>query len=185
MERIEFYQFNQELWYKDDNGNHRLEEGAEVVDKLFAFLCEFYPDAISALQKEYRKIEEDKYRMFRIVSRFCKCNFGVADNIYDIGSDKKVNFEYVSCPLRGECKLENVVCCPKFNSKITASEMRVLRLIYKGVSRQDIASQLYLSEKTIHNHVQNAFCRIGVHSITEFIDYANKHGLFEQERFEH
>ena len=94
MERIEFYQFNQELWYKDDNGNHRLEEGTEVVDKLFAFLCEFYPDAISALQKEYRKIEEDKYRMFRIVSRFCKCNFGVADNIYDIGSDKKVNFEY-------------------------------------------------------------------------------------------
>lgn len=185
LSKIEFYQFNDELWYRKDKENLKLTEDAPLVSELITYLCEFYPQAVASLEREYKNITDDNYRRYRIVLRFCKCNFGVTDNVFDVDSESRLSFEYVSCPLRGECKLENIVCNPTFNSSISKSEMRVLELLYRGVSRAEIANRLYLSERTVHNHIRNAYCRIGVHSTAEFIEYANSNKLFARERFEY
>lgn len=184
VSRIEFYQFNNEVWYRQGKENKKLTEDSPIVSELISYLCEFYPQAVAALEKEYKNIADDTYRRYRIVVRFCKCNFGIADNVFDIDSESRFVFECVACPLRGECKLENIVCNPTFNSSISKSEMRVLELLYRGVARTDIADRLYLSERTVHNHIRNAFCRIGVHSTIEFIEYANSNKLFAPERFD-
>lgn len=82
--------------------------------------------------------------------RFAKCNFGNLDStVEDINNNGKVNFEHVQCPLRGECKYEDIICNPQFNSSLSDAEMRVMKLVYDGKSNDDIADSLYLSPHTV------------------------------------
>lgn len=180
--KIELYTFNNEVWYRDEDGSKRLSVGSDIISVIYEKIADFYPAALSALEKEYRQIEDIHYKRFRIVQRFCKCNFGNIDNVFDIQSDGRFKFECVSCPLRGECKLENIVCNPKFDSKISDAEMRVLSLIYRGVDKETIADKLCLSAHTVNNHIRNAYTRIGIHSTAEFIEYASSNKLFDDER---
>ncbi|MBO4550038.1 MAG: helix-turn-helix transcriptional regulator [Bacteroidaceae bacterium] len=92
-------------------------------------------------------------------------------------------FECVKCPLRGECKYEGVICQPEFNSELSKREKEVLRHLYDGLSIEDIADEMYLSPHTIKNHIRNAYARLDVHSRAEFIAYADKNGMYGDERF--
>ena len=88
------------------------------------------------------------------------------------------NFEKVECPLRGECRNDGVICCPVFNSKLSDAEMRVMRLVYDGATKEEIAEQLYLSPHTVKNHIKSVYCKLGIHEKSDFIQYANKNHLF-------
>lgn len=177
--RIEFYIFNDELWCRSENGTEKLSVCSDIVRVVYDKIAEFYPDAFKALNKEYARLMDEKYKRFRIVNRFLKCNFGCIDQTIDLNEQGEFRFECVPCPLRGECKYENVICCPKFDSRISDAEMRVLRYLYRNRDRADIADILCLSEHTVKNHIRNAFARIGVHSQSEFIEYANRNNLFK------
>lgn len=182
MKGYEFYNFNDEVWYRKDNICEKLSEHhTDIIDKIINVLNDFYPDAYKALEKEYKNIIDRRLKNYRIVYRFCKCNFGEIDNIMDFDLYGKIHFERVVCPLRGECRLENICCQPKFNSKISDAEMRVLNLLYKGETKENIAEKLYLSLHTIKNHINNAYSRLGIHSTSEFMQYAREHNLFKEE----
>lgn len=180
---IEFFSFEDEVWYRTAGGEQKkLAESDPVVRELLVYLGENYPCALEALEEMYRRLSGNiVYFRYRIARRFCKCNFGCIDHVPDVCSDGRMHFEHVPCPLRGECLFENVVCHPKFNSKISAAEMRVLELLYKQLRCEEIADRLCLSTHTVKNHKRNAFNRIGVHSTSEFIAYANTHNLFNLE----
>ena len=94
--KVEFYQFNNEIWYRRDKENLKLTEESPIVSELLTHLCEFYPQAVAALEKEFKNITDDSYRNYRIVLRFCKCNFGVSDNVFDINSESRFSFEYIA-----------------------------------------------------------------------------------------
>lgn len=96
----------------------------------------------------------------------------------DIGQDGIFNFERVDCPMRGECLHENKVCCPVFNSKLSNSELRVMKLVYSGFNNDDIADKLYISPHTVKNHIKSAYAKLGIHEKSDFIRYANSHNLF-------
>lgn len=179
--RIEFYTFNDEVWCRNENGATRLQVSSEIVQAIYGKISEFYPDAFKALNKEYSRLMDENYKRFRMVSRFLKCNFGIIDQTLDLNDQGQFKFECVPCPLRGECKHENMICNPKFDSQISDGEMRVLRLLYHGMTREDIADKLCLSPKTVNNHIWNAYTRIGVHTLSEFMEYANSHNLFNDE----
>lgn len=139
----------------------------------------FYPEAHKALKEEYRFFGFNPSLMrYRMVVRFCKCNFGTIDRSRDDIDMTGLNFEHVSCPLRGECRLEGIVCHPKFDSKISKAEERVLKLLYEGLCIEDIAARLYLSPLTCRNHIRNAYTRLGLHDKAGFIKYADNHNLF-------
>lgn len=180
--KVEFFTFNDEVWCRSENGTSKLQASSEIVRVIYEKVSEFYPDAFKALNKEYGNLMDEKYKRFRIVNRFLKCNFGIIDQTLDLNDQGKFRFECVQCPMRGECKYENVICNPKFDSQISDAELRVLRLLYHGKSREDIADALCLSPKTVNNHIWNAYTRIGVHTLGEFIEYANSHNLFNDER---
>jgi len=184
MERIEFYTFNREVWYRTDTDNRLLTEDDPMVDELIGVIADFYPKAFNALEKEYSKVLGTRTRNWRMVSRFIKCNFGEIDNIFDISSLGKFVFECVRCPLRGECKHENVICHPEFDSALSPREMEVMKLVFHGKTNEEIAEKLFLSQHTVKNHIRNAFARLGVHSTQEFIRYANDNKLYGDERFE-
>lgn len=60
---------------------------------------------------------------------------------------------------------------------LTARELEVLALVSKGMSNQEIAEKLFLSEKTVKNHLTNTFRKIGVTDRTQAVLYAIKHKL--------
>ena len=80
--------------------------------------------------------------------------------------------------MRGECRFEGVVCFPKFNTRLSDSELRVMKLVYEGKSKEDIAEELYLSPNTIKNHIKSVYLKLGIHEKAEFIQYANRNNLF-------
>ena len=60
---------------------------------------------------------------------------------------------------------------------MTAREVEVLRLVAKGCTNRDIASLLFISERTVHRHLSNIFTKLGVSSRTAATAYAFEHGL--------
>lgn len=86
------------------------------------------------------------------VRRFIKCNFGLYDNVIDIDENWNFRFEFVGCPLRGECKSDKIICAPKFNSKLSDRQLEVMRLLYEGKSDSEIADRLFISLNTVNNH---------------------------------
>lgn len=180
---VEFFSFENEVWYKSaDGGHHRLTENdRSEICAMFDYIGDFYPEAFNALQEKYKRCSSNvSYYQYKIVWAFCKCNFGNIDNIDDIDSRGDMHFEYVQCPMRGECPYENVVCNPKFNSRISDAEKRVLELVFRNYTKEEIAQRLFLSIHTVNNHIRNAYKRIGVHEKADFIDYAHRHNLFEK-----
>jgi DNA-binding NarL/FixJ family response regulator len=53
----------------------------------------------------------------------------------------------------------------------------VLRLVAAGETNRAIATELFVSEKTVARHVSNIFTKLGLSSRTAAAAYAYKHGL--------
>lgn len=66
---------------------------------------------------------------------------------------------------------------PRAAGGLTAREVEVLRLVAAGKTNRAIASDLYLSEKTVARHVSNIFTRLNVSSRSAATAYAYEHGL--------
>ena len=180
-ERLEFYLYEGELWCKDDAGHNILvdETQTELLDSMLSRIRECYPDAYDALKKEYKDSSPNKiFFKFKVVKRFLKCNFGHLDSTYNDIDGEKVNFERIDCPLRGECKWDGVICSPIFKTMLSAQEYKVGKLFYDGLSKEEIAGVLYLSPETVNNHIRNIYYKLGVHSVSEFMRYADDKGLF-------
>jgi HD-GYP domain-containing protein (c-di-GMP phosphodiesterase class II) len=60
---------------------------------------------------------------------------------------------------------------------LTAREVEVLRLVAQGSSNKEIAAKLVLSEKTVRNHVERTYAKIGVSNRIGASMYAIEHGL--------
>jgi DNA-binding NarL/FixJ family response regulator len=61
--------------------------------------------------------------------------------------------------------------------ELTDRETEVLRLVAARNSNAEIANLLYLSNKTVRNHISNIFTKLQVHSRTEAIQRGNEAGL--------
>ncbi len=60
---------------------------------------------------------------------------------------------------------------------ISAREKEVLQLLVQGRSNKSIASQLFISDRTVERHVSNIYNKLGVSSRAEATAYALKHQL--------
>ena len=61
--------------------------------------------------------------------------------------------------------------------RLSAREIEVLQLIGRGMSNAEIARELFLSEKTVENHLTNIFRKIQVTDRTQAVLYAIKHKI--------
>jgi DNA-binding NarL/FixJ family response regulator len=52
-------------------------------------------------------------------------------------------------------------------NELTTREQEILRLIAQGASNREIAQQLFISEKTVRNHVTNILNRLGLRDRTQ------------------
>ena len=66
--------------------------------------------------------------------------------------------------------------------ELTAREAEILGLIAHGMSNQEIARRLYLSAKTVRNHVSNIFLKLQVADRSQAIVRAREAGLGRDDR---
>lgn len=71
---------------------------------------------------------------------------------------------------------------PPAPAGLTDREVEVLRLIAAGMTNNEIASELFLSVKTVSRHLSNIFTKIGVSSRSAATAYAFEQGLVEPKR---
>ncbi|MTD31613.1 response regulator transcription factor [Planomicrobium sp. YIM 101495] len=65
---------------------------------------------------------------------------------------------------------------------LTPREQEVLAELTKGQSNREIASALFVTEKTVKTHISNIFSKLGVQDRTQAALYAVKHGLTESDQ---
>jgi DNA-binding NarL/FixJ family response regulator len=63
------------------------------------------------------------------------------------------------------------------SNNLTSREIEVLLLITDGMINKEIAKKLYISEKTVKNHISNIFKKLDVNDRTQAAIYAIKHNL--------
>jgi len=66
---------------------------------------------------------------------------------------------------------------PPTEEPLTEREAETLRLIAQGLSNQDIAEQLTISERTVGKHVSNILDKLHLANRTQAALYALRHGL--------
>ena len=185
MVELEFYIYEDELWCKTKEGKNFVveETNSDVVAYILNNVRARYSEAYKALEKCYAKSAINPlYFQFLMARRFCKCNFACLDptsfDVEDVKFDGMFNFEKVACPMRGECPHEGIICMPQLDNKLSNAETRVMKLLYEGKNKDEIADILFISPGTVKNHIKSSYLKLGIHSEAEFIRYANSHNIF-------
>ena len=57
---------------------------------------------------------------------------------------------------------------PRYNTNLTEREKKVARLWFKGLSKEQIAEEVYLSPETINSHIRRIYAKLDVHDKMEF-----------------
>lgn len=65
---------------------------------------------------------------------------------------------------------------------LTAREKEVLNLVAREFSNEEIASKLFISERTVETHRRNIFTKTKTKSIVGLIKFAMNHSLIDQEK---
>lgn len=160
QELMENYEF---VALADGNIIARNDTANKVVTEFDRDIIEFvikeikvrYPIAYERLCIIYDRYKGNRLNYeYLIAKRFIRCNMG-ADDLMTIDVEQGVvNLEFVSCPMRGECPYEGVVCRPRHHSHLTPTLKQVAELYASGKSYQDIADVLGKSPKTIANQLR-------------------------------
>jgi DNA-binding NarL/FixJ family response regulator len=66
---------------------------------------------------------------------------------------------------------------PTYPAGLSQREVEVLRLISAGKTDREIAEELFISFRTVGNHVRNILNKTNTINRTEAATYANQHGL--------
>lgn len=184
MAKYEFYMYEGELWRKDTEGNNELVDYTmmDMLNRILEKVKECYPEAYMALEERYKASAPNKiYYKYIMAKRFIKCNFAQLDSTYidieEIGGQITMNFERTDCPLRDECKYDGIICSPRFETRLSAKEIRVAKLWYQGLSKEEIAGMLYLSAETVNNHIRNIYKKLGIHKCSDFVKYMKENNL--------
>lgn len=64
---------------------------------------------------------------------------------------------------------------------LTSREIEILELVRNGLSIDDICEKVYVSKRTVSNHLANIFSKLGVSSRQEAIHIAEQLGYFSPE----
>ena len=177
---IEFLTGNDgNVWYRTETECKRLTPGdTELVDNLHEKIKRLFPQSYKRIAELYSSSERNRvYYKYKIVSRFIRCNMGTDDNNKLDLDNEYINIERVTCPLRGICSDENVICCPNAKSVMTEEETKVAVMYSSGFSLQEIATTLRKSFSTVNNQLWNIGKRLGLKSRREIINLCHNLNL--------
>lgn len=100
-------------------------------------------------------------------------------SIHDVVEGKPAFHPVVTGKLLGEYSRLSSRDKDQGINNLTAREKEVLALIARGESNRGIARRLFISEKTVKNHITSIFRKIKVHDRTQAAIYAIKNHIVE------
>ena len=74
-------------------------------------------------------------------------------------------------------RLQNVAGKGDEAPQLTERETEILKLVATGMGYKEIATQLFISHRTVQNHVQNTLSKLQMHNRVELVRYAISQGL--------
>ncbi|MDK2807640.1 MAG: hypothetical protein PWP24_373 [Clostridiales bacterium] len=74
---------------------------------------------------------------------------------------------------------KNTIEKGKREANLTKRELQVIELLGEGLYNKEIAERLFISEKTVKNHVSSIFKKIGVTDRTQAVVYAIKNNIID------
>lgn len=160
-----------------DDAMFILTEGnRDIIQEMLTTIQDFWPDAFKELSKIYSSSSLNRvYFEYRMISRFCRCNFGAYDTLnWDIDEQGIWHFEQVSCPLRGECTHEGIICNPRMKRVLSEREMEVAKML-SNMSPEEVANELNLSIRTVYNHIQSIKIRLKLKTIAQITSWEKSH----------
>lgn len=66
-----------------------------------------------------------------------------------------------------------------YEESLTEREKEILKEICKGKIKKELAKELYISERTLYNHIRNIYDKLGVSNSIEAYNKAIEHGYIE------
>ena len=72
---------------------------------------------------------------------------------------------------------ETATTTPDRTPQLTDRETEVLRLVARGMTYRDVAAELFISHRTVQNHVQNSLTKLQMHNRVELVRYVLEQGL--------
>lgn len=150
-----------------------LNRFVELTNELHAEIEDSYPKCNDRLNEIFRDLDVNKPKQrFRKVERFIRCNFGTFDHNPDVTAQGKFHLERVTCPMRGNCTDEGIICLPRYSVELTVTELRVLKLYFVRIEIPEIATRLDIHPSTVEKHLKNAMIRTKTHSRDELVRWA-------------
>ena len=135
--------------------------------------CDRFEDAIDVLVRCRAPVEAAAVRVELAESLCSLGRFEVATSeartaleaLDEVGPHERERAEAVLTHCRGQ---------ESQDSPLTARQVEVLHLVAAGLSDQEIAERLVLSEHTVHRHVANIFTRLGCSSRAAAVAHATR-----------
>lgn len=178
--RAEFFNGDDgRVWVRQDGKCYALTPSCcDIIEQMVDVVGRIFPATFARLSALYGASRRNVgYFKYRIVERFIRCNMG-ADNERRMDvDDGRLNLERVSCPLRGICDDEGVVCCPTAASAMTKEEQKAAVLYSKGFTIGEIARLLRKSLSTVNNQLCNVSKRLGLRTRHEVINVCRNYNL--------
>lgn len=149
-----------------------LESNAtEIIIPLLGQVEAQFPKCHRRLKDIYG--QSPQYR-FLAARRFIKCNCSEFDNILDVDNEGIIHLEMVTCPMRGECLDEGVICFPERETGLTTREKEIAKLVSSGMSNEDIARKLFIGIDAVKSHVQNCLRKLSLTNRAALANYISK-----------
>ncbi len=127
------------------------EENTRLGNYILEKISVNFPDARIALDKEYEAFRsEPKTYLYKVVSRFIRCNFGQFDMMHFDIEGMAMHIEEVNCPQRCECPLAGKLCKPR-PFGLTDREHQIAEMTSKGFTYKEVSSKLGITTSTINN----------------------------------
>lgn len=164
---------------------------------------------VSKVQEFLKMIEEENYDIFLIDINLKDDKTGLdlikdllADNpkqkiivltSYDLDNYKDIAFklgvrDFINKSVEIEELLERIINVYKGNYKkidkyiadpLTKREIEVLKELIKGESKNNIADKLYISERTLYNHIANIYDKLRAKNLVEAYNKAMELGYID------
>lgn len=155
----------------EDKSTMLEQNSTEIIVPLLSQVDAQFPKCHKRLKDIYGSSKNFRFLAAR---RFIKCNCSEFDNVLDIDNEGIIHLELVTCPLRGECLDEGVICFPDRETGLTCREKEIAQLVAKGMSNLEIAKKLFIGIDAVKSHVQNCLRKLELTNRAALSNYISK-----------